>query len=292
MTDNLYSSEALALELLRKKIYTLGTLRKNRLPVGKPAEMMNSSKHPKPTQAYPKGKCKGSVNHDNTVALLSMMDSGLVYLIDTLHGPGVLQDMVRRDKVQEVSFLVFKAFCDYNAYMGGVDAWDALRTGYFAVEMIGRTARWTVRFVDGVFNMALAQVWVAYRFHHPFKAHYGRFDFMMELCGDFLDNDEDCRAQKQTRLAAAAAAVASASSSRYHNTVQTESIDHLGKKVKLLCEHCKTKKVVERLAFTPRTNYRCYECSLGKEVEVALHPECAGAYHNERNGFQASFKLT
>ena len=220
-----------------------------------------------------------------------MMDSGLVYLIDTLHGPGVWEDMVRRGKVQEVSYLVYKAFCDYNAFMGGVDAWDALRTGYFAVEMIGRTARWTVRFVDGVFNMALAQAWVAYRYHNPTKAHYGRFDFMMELCEDFLDNDEDCRALKQTRQAAAAAA-ASVSSSRYHNTVQTELIDNMGKKVKLPCEYCKTKKVCERLVLTPRTNYRCYECSLGREVELALHPECAGAYHNEKSGYHASFKLT
>ena len=45
VTDNLYSSEALALELLRKNMYTLGTLWKNRLPVGKPAEMLTPEAH-------------------------------------------------------------------------------------------------------------------------------------------------------------------------------------------------------------------------------------------------------
>ena len=34
MTDNLYSSEALAIELLHRNQYFIGTLRKNRLPVG------------------------------------------------------------------------------------------------------------------------------------------------------------------------------------------------------------------------------------------------------------------
>ena len=230
--DNLYSSEPLAEELLRKKRYMLGTMRKNRLPVGKPPEMVPKSKHPKPSKSCPKGSIKGSVNSKNNIALLSMMDSGLVYLIDTIHGPALLEKMIRREKLTKLELMVYKAFCDYNDFMGGVDAWDALRTGYFAIEMVGRTAKWTIRFVDGIFNMALAQAWVAHRHHHPQDAHYGRSDFMMEICEAFLDNTEDLlvphtRHYTDTHNAA--------TSHKYHNVVLTKQTDEFGHSVKLNC---------------------------------------------------------
>ena len=122
--------------------------------------MLSVSKHPKPSKKYPKGAVKASINTNNTISLLSLMDSGLVYLLDTLHGPTVMDTMKRREKNVHQEYKVYKGFVDYNAKMGGVDAFDALRTGYYAVEMHGRIARWTVRFVDSLFNFALTQSWV------------------------------------------------------------------------------------------------------------------------------------
>jgi hypothetical protein len=286
ITDNLYSSEPLAFELMRLSMYTLGTLRKNRLPVGRPAEMLSKAKHPKPTKATPKGTIKGSVNPDNNVALLSMMDSGLVYLIDTLRGPGLLAKMIRRDKISAVELMVYLGFVEYNDYMGGVDAWDAIRTGYFAVEMIGRTARWTVRFVDGVFNMALAQAWVAYRHHHPQKAHYGRLDFMIEICEAFLDNTED----RRVAITRQASGECVEWSGRYHNSVMATEVGQDKRLLKLPCVYCVTKKVSDRLASSCRTTWRCFECSAAHQCPIALHPECVGSYHNEKAGLKSSFK--
>lgn len=74
-----------------------------------------------------------------------------------------MDTMIRREKNVHQQYKVYKGFVDYNAKMGGVDAFDALRTGYYAVEMHGRIARWTVRFVDSLFNFALTQAWVAWR---------------------------------------------------------------------------------------------------------------------------------
>jgi hypothetical protein len=278
--DNFYSSEALAKELLRKNQYMIGTVRKNRLPPGKPAEMMSKSKHPKPTKKYPKGTCQGSVNYDNNIALLSLMDSGLVYLLDTFHGPGVMDSIHRRDGPDEKTLHVHKSFKDYNDFMGGVDAWDALRTGYFGIEMTGRTIKWTVRFVDGLFNMALSQAWVAHRHHHPSDGKYNRIDFMNDICEAFLDNTDDISGPTTRH---ADAVTHDDKSSRYHTLAQTTETGADGnRKVKTVCVYCHSKtKVSSRHAASYRTTWHCVECA------IALHPECMGPYHNEKAGFRA-----
>ena len=86
-TDNFYTSTGLAMELLRRNQYLVGTLRKNRLPVGKPDDFQTTVKHPKPSRQCPKDTIAAIVNETKTVAVYSLMDSSMVYILDTRDGP-------------------------------------------------------------------------------------------------------------------------------------------------------------------------------------------------------------
>ena len=129
-TDNLYSSEALAVELLHRNQYFIGTLRRNRLPRGRPQEIVNTKKHPKPSRACPKGTMSAAVNSLHTISLYSFMDSGLVYLLDTKFYPTQKSNILRKIGSETTELNVYEGIATYNSKMGGVDAWDALRTGF------------------------------------------------------------------------------------------------------------------------------------------------------------------
>ena len=87
----------------------------------------------------------------------------------------------------------------------------------------------------------------------------------------------------------AAGSAEGSKSGRHHNIVVTATRDKNGCLAKAFCEYCAKVKVKDRLAHTPRTNYRCHECHAIHNREFPLHPDCAGAYHNELDGFCASF---
>ena len=285
VTDNLYSSEALAIELLHRNQYFIGTLRKNRLPVGRPQEIVNKTKHPKPTRRCPKGTIHAAVNSERTISLYSFMDSGLVYVLDTKCYPSQMSEIVRKVGANDVNLNVYKGIDVYNSKMGGVDAWDALRTGYYAIENCGRKAKWTTRFIDGLFTMALTQCWVAYRYHHPDEAHFGRSDFFTAICAYFLDNtlgqNDHRRVTRHQEFCREEAAFG-----KHRTFVETTEISDDGvRRKKLSCVHCQSKKPHERLVvskYSLRTYGRCRECG------VALHSQCFHAYHNEKGGFPAN----
>jgi hypothetical protein len=203
-TDNFYTSPALALELLRRMQYLIGTLRKNRLPADKPDDFLATTKHPKPSLRCPKGTIAAIVNETKTVAVYSLMDSSMVYIIDTRDGPVKMADMLRRQKAGDVVILlVYEGIVMYNKKMGGVDAVDQMRTGYYSVEMTSKSKKWTVCFVEAIFNFMLTQAWVAFRFLNPTVAKEGRNAFMQEICANFLDNDFDDKRCNVTRAAVA-----------------------------------------------------------------------------------------
>lgn len=75
-----------------------------------------------------------------------------------------------------------------------IDAWVALRTNFFAVENIECKVRWYGRFIDGSFNMALSQAWIAYHSHRDDdraddEAHSNFF--YISICQAFLDKPND-----------------------------------------------------------------------------------------------------
>jgi hypothetical protein len=187
--DRYYSSEPLAIELLRRRFYMLGTLRENRLPPGTPTEMASLTKHPKPTKQYPEVTIKSCVKTNNTISLLSLIECEHAYLLDTLHGPTAMDILIHKCKGKVDEHNVYKGFVDYDAKWKRAHSLDS---PHRTVVMHERVARWTVRFVDCLFNFALAQAWVAWRHHHPEDSRYDARDkFTMVVCGGLLDNQED-----------------------------------------------------------------------------------------------------
>jgi hypothetical protein len=281
-TDNFYTSEGLALQLATLKKYLIGTLRKNRLPQGRPDGFLSKTKKPKPTKACPKGTIASIVNNTNTMAVHSMMDSSMVYILDTVIGPQTLTDMVRRQKNGEkVSLQVYDAIVKYNQYMGGVDAMDQMRVGFYGVDMGTRNQKWTMRFIDGMFNFSVTQAWVAYRHNNPRSKKNGRFKFTLELCQALLDNTDDKVIPRKTR---AKAKIEAASISEtaivfgvHHHCVNmnkdtNKRTDGFARFNKKKCYYCLTQKTKG----DKRATTCCLECNM-----LPLHQKCMADYHNQ-----------
>ena len=214
------------------------------------------------------------------------MDSGLVYILDTAYGPDLFANMSRRDQRggQDVVLLVYKGIVIYNGKMGGVDAWDAIRTGYFAVEMMGRSAKWTCRFVDSLFNIQLTQGWIVYRHIHDITHNEYKNDralFQALICQAFLDNTEDDKRRVSTRLAEVDDA--RMKFGKHHHQVNSSVMENKSRadgKSRLMasaCAYCSTLKPADRLIknkYNILTTYSCQECS------VPLHVDCFAEYHN------------
>ena len=281
--DNYYTSEALAIELLDVYgHYCLGTFRKNRIPKSIPDTFVSKSKNPKPTKKTPKGDIKACVNTANNIASYAFMDSGLVYIIDTAYGPAMKDIVKRRCGDSQVPLTVYKGIHDYNAEMGGVDAADATRTGYYCVESVGRASRWTVRFAESMFNFMLSQAWVAYKFHNPQVSRYGRLEFYAGICRAYLLNDDDDQRHLLTRNEAKHAEWLEYG--KHHNIIRTQKdTGHVKKdgsvRLKVAsCCYCENIEVEKRLVpskYSIKTNLICEQCN------VPLHAECFGHYHND-----------
>ena len=284
--DNFYTSENLVLHLLKEyKTYVIGTVRKNRLPKVLPPNFVSKHTKPKPTLACPKGTMNAAVNQTKTVAACSLMDSGMVYFLDSAYGPNILDTMQRRIGGDVQDLHVYKGIVQYNKYMGGVDAADAIRTGYYSIEDVQRDSRWTVRFVDAMFNFTLSQAWIAYRFHHEDSGKYNRLNFMKSICSSFLDNDEDEINQVLTRQRASRNFITEFGI--HHRVInlpkediQSRDNDNSFRMTRLNCIYCTGKKPSKRLRQSYRSSMKtttmCMECG------VPLHMDCHSQYHNEK----------
>jgi hypothetical protein len=281
-TDNFYTSEGLAMELLRLKKYLIGTLRKNRLPQGRPDGFLSKTKKPKPTRACPKGTISSIVNTTQTVAVHSMMDSSMVYILDSAIGPQTLTDMVRKQKSGEkVSLQVYDAIVKYNQYMGGVDAMDQMRVGYYGVDMGTRNMKWTTRFLDAMFNFSATQAWVAYRYNNA-KCKNSRFRFTVDFCHALLDNTDDQVVpritRRMTKQAEASEIIPGAFGVHHHNIAlppdhnssKTDGYNRTTLKKCVLCDSRKSFKGDKR------TTTCCFECNM-----LPLHSKCMADYHNQ-----------
>jgi hypothetical protein len=200
-----------------------------------------------------------------------------------------MAEMSRRSNLGQdsVVLLVYKGITLYNGKMGGVDAWDAIRTGYFAVEMVGRTSKWTVRFVDAMFNMQLAQAWVAYRHVNKLSSD-ARLAFHQSICAAFLDNIEDDKRSIATRQREKEEQAARFG--KHHHQVPTTLTDEKekrgDKRTRLIAQNCayclelpaqnRKGSVKGKINYSIRTTLMCEEC------DVYLHVECFADYHNSR----------
>ena len=278
-TDNFYTSEALAAELLRNSQYLIGTMRKNRLPKGKPEGFLTAVKHPKPTLKCPKGTISAIVNGTKNVAVYSMMDSSMVYILDTKYGPVKMSDMLRRQKAGEIVILsVYEGIVMYNKKMGAVDTVDQMRTGYYSVEMHSKSKKWTNRFVDSMFNFQLTQAWVAYRYLNPSVAKYGRQEFNESICGALLDNKFDDKRCYATRAKEEKESedLRKRSWGYHHSNAKMDvqsGCDRGDGSARIdpkPCVHCINMKT--------KGDKRTTDCC--KECDVPLHQRCHADYHN------------
>ena len=71
----------------------------------------------------------------------------MLVCFDTRFGPVSMGDMLRRQRAGDiVILLVYEGIVMFNRKMGGVDAVDQMRTGYYSVEMASKSKKWTTRF--------------------------------------------------------------------------------------------------------------------------------------------------
>lgn len=203
------------------------------------------------------------------------MDSSLVYFMETKFGPHVRANIERRDGGERNIYNVYKAVAEYNRYMGGVDASDAVRSGYYAIDAMSKTARWTVRFVDSMFNFVLSQGWVAYRYHNANVADYGHFDFMLRVARRFLDNQEDAPRLINTRRVTAE--VKLRENFGIHHHLIEAPIQSQNRRKQENCAHCLSlppSKRKKKYAHDMRSTMMCFEC------KKYMHVLCHADYHN------------
>jgi hypothetical protein len=171
--DNFYSSPALFYELkTRYNIYAVGTLRTDR---GVIAPLM--LKASRPTKKVPKGTVKCAYSQNQQLHMFAVMDSKACYFLDAAYGSSEFTLLRRKqDDGSYSSALMPHAMFMYNRFMGGVDLWDMVRTGWYGCEMRGRCRRWTLRFYEILFSMACANAYMIFTFNNnikkDFNAHY------------------------------------------------------------------------------------------------------------------------
>lgn len=268
-TDNYYTSIPLAKELLLRGHHLVGTIRRDR---GVPEWLLLPSK--KPTRACPKGTVQYAHTRDHQIHLYGWMDNGATYLLDAAFGPQQ-QQLTRREGARRVQYMLPKACSAYNAFMGGVDKYDQIRTGYYGIEMHGRTSKWTVRAYEALFNMGLANAFAAFRYlNKGLPSATDHANFLLRVAEELLNN---IYVQEQRNLRRVPLRIADDELIATH-ALQRYEVGTGGapnKRKRMCCVECPN-KVDGRRDYSRRTTFFCVSCN------VALHPECADAYHRKK----------
>lgn len=198
-TDNYYTSIALANELLRMGIYLVGTIRANMIPSKALKQEFGTAKHPKPSRHNPKGKWR-SVS-TSTLTIHALMDSSVVYVLDTTSSSDSSAEIERREGANEINFDGPSAINDYNAHMGGVDQWDQMRTSRaFSVEQVGKSTKWTITLFLSFISMAASNAFCIYRFNNPpgSDKHLDHTQFQVQLMKGLYNNTYEARDSRST----------------------------------------------------------------------------------------------
>ena len=198
-TDNYYTSIALANELLRMGIYLVGTIRANMIPCKALKQKFGTAKHPKPSRHNPKGKWH-SVS-TSTLTIHALMDSSVVYVLDTISSSDSSAEIERREGANEINFDGPSAVNDYNAHMGGVDQWDQMRTSRaFSVEQVGKSNKWTTTLFLSFISMAASNAFCIYRFNNPPQSdkHLDHTQFQIQLMKGLYNNTYEARDSRST----------------------------------------------------------------------------------------------
>ena len=167
MADNYYCSLPIVKYMLKQKICIAGTMKK--AMTDKIVWIGGKTKKPRPSRQHPKGFLKMAkyVNSeqpvDEEIYVYSWMDSGAVFFIDPITGPGKVLPISRRKKADGTSetYRVPGLITLYNQNMHAVDVFDQIRKS-FGIDLTHGTKKYTVRVFEILFSMILAQ---AYNIH-------------------------------------------------------------------------------------------------------------------------------
>lgn len=263
VTDNYYTSTALARQLILRGHRLVGTMRKQR---GVPAEIVLQSK--RPTRACPKGTTRTARTIDGHIYVHSWMDNGPVYVLDTVCGPAV-EIITRREGAQMNQYEVPKAFAVYNQNMGGVDRFDQLRTGSYGVEMHGRCAKWTIRCYEALLNMAYANAYAAWKHTSAPNAEVNHSNFVFQVAEWMLNNVFH---RNDDRLRRGGAAPDRDHTLQRHEPGSDGSAGAGNRRKRGYCTMCEHPNRNKR-----RTTYYCGTCN------VPLHPGACYELHKARH---------
>lgn len=123
--DNYYSSVGLAQNLISKGHGLIATLRKDKVsPVIRSTASAPSTK-------TPKGSFKSCYLSGKNIFEHSLMDSKMVYFIETIYGGDVMSTIKRgtRRSCEKTEYAVLACVSQYNKFMGAVDVSDQVRNG-------------------------------------------------------------------------------------------------------------------------------------------------------------------
>lgn len=173
-TDNYYNSLPLAKDLLSKKTFNCGTLRKNR--VGIPLEVLSKK--------LKKGEIIGYVNSDK-VKIVKWKDKRDVLMISTEKGHDTnLRETGKRNRKGEI---VKKPniVLDYNEAKKGVDLSDQMSAYY---DSLRKTFKWYKKLIfEIITGTAVVNAWVVYNMVNNTKTQL--LNFTEDIIKDLLKND-------------------------------------------------------------------------------------------------------
>lgn len=126
---------------------------------------------------------------DTNVYVYGWMDSAVVYFIDPINGPGWVETISRKNASgNPIIYQVPKMISMYNKYMHGVDVFDQVRK-MFGCDLGHGTKKYTVRVMEILFSMILAQAYNMHRFiHKGTDATLCHTEFKRSVIGGFLSH--------------------------------------------------------------------------------------------------------
>ena len=182
--DNFFTSVNLVENLLKKQIYSVGTVRSNRK--GLPGMMKNKDKMKRGEYDY---MTKGHV------AAIKWIDKKPVTLLETAYDPKQTVEIKRKMKDgTKVDFPCPVGIKIYNEIMGGVDKFDQLRERY----MIGRRSKkWWHPVMYYLIDMAIINSYLSFQIYKGYNCE-DQLSFRIQLAKQLIDQFNGRKRMRQT----------------------------------------------------------------------------------------------
>lgn len=155
--DNYYTSLPLLIYLSKQGIYSLGTIRRNRLPNCKLPDEGQMKKEARGTTVEYVGSADGV-----DLSCVAWKDNKLVTMLSTFVGTHPQHEVQRFDRKQRktVTVLCPHIIFEYNRHMGGVDLLDSI-IGRYKIRL--RSKKWYFRLFYHLLDLTVVNSWLLYR---------------------------------------------------------------------------------------------------------------------------------